>query len=226
MSKYYLFLMHFTIFTALGFTCSCTSLFVAESNPSQTEIFYITQKSGEKKLIGTTPLQLSMIEFKTKIGEDLQPGEFYKLRFEKKGFQTEEYHVPVSRFGTLATKIGITLTETKNDSSAAEQEKQAKTLIDRLFTAQRLAQLKEFERAQIEIDKILQDHPKFTRAMTMRAAIYFAQNNLPESIKWYEEALKIDPQMEDVLKLIAKIKGEKPSSSAPADRLPATKGGP
>jgi len=221
-----LFIYFNILIVVIGTITGCTSFFVAESNPGQTEIFYITQKSGEKKPLGITPLQIPMLDFKTKISEDLQPGEFYKLRFEKKGFQSEEYLIPVSRFGTLTTKITVILKENKNNS--AEEEKQAKSLIDRLFTAQRLAQLKEFERAQIELDKILTDHPQFTRAMTMRAAIYFAQNNIPESVKWYEEALKIEPQMEDILKILAKIKGDKSSTnpSTTTDRLPATKGSP
>jgi len=199
----------------------CASNLTIDSKPPQTEVFYVNQKSGEKKSIGVTPIQMPMLDFKSKIGEDLQPGEFYKLKFEKKGFQTEEYHIPVSRFGTLATKLNVTLPEVKE--SSAQEEEQARTLIDRLFSAQRLAQLKEFERAQIEIDKIIADHPKFSRAMTMRAAIYFAQNNIQESIKWYEEALKIEPHMEDVIKILAKIKNEKQPN---VDRLPANKGGP
>lgn len=197
---------------------SCSSVFVADSTPPQTEIYYLSQKTGEKKLIGATPLQIPMSELKSKLGEELQPGDFFKISFEKKGYRSESYQLPMSRSGTLMTKINVTLTETKNDA----EEKMAKSLIDHLFTAQRLALLKEYERAQIEIDKILAEHPTFTRAITMRAAIYMAQNNTAESIKWYEEALKIDPQMEDVIKIIAKLKGEKP----PNDRLPASKGGP
>ncbi len=195
---------------------SCTTMFLADSSQTQTEVFYINQKTGEKKLIGATPLQISMEDLKSKVGEDVPPGEFFRFRFEKKGFQTETLLVPSSRLGTIATKLSVTMIENKKD----DEEKVAKSLIDRLFTAQRLALLKEFERAQIEIDKIIADHPSFVRALTMRASIYYAQNNIPESIKWYEEALKIDPQMEDVIRMIGKLKGEKPVEK----RLPARSG--
>lgn len=209
-------LFYYLILISAFFCNSCTTLFIANSNAPQSEVFYLNQKTGEKKSLGTTPLQLPMDEFRSKLGEEVLPGEFYKLKFEKKGYQSETYMVPATRYGTLTTKIEVTLIESKKD----EEERIAKTLIDRLFMAQRLALLKEFERAQIELDKIITDHPTFVRALTMRASIYYAQGKPQESLKWYEEALKIDPQMEDVIKIAAKIKGISNSEN----RLPASKG--
>ena len=60
----------------------------------------------------------------------------------------------------------------------------------------------------------------------MRASIYLAQNKIEESLKWYEDALKIDPQMEDVIRIMAKIKETSNSQKTPPEKnLPSIQKG-
>ena len=103
-----------------------------------------------------------------------------------------------------------------------KEERLAKDVLDHLFLAQKLALSAQYERAQIEIDHILTDFPGFPRALSMRASIYFAQKNYTESLRWYEEALKSDPQMEDAVKMAAKVRvlagGRVPASAPPAEK--------
>ena len=82
----------------------------------------------------------------------------------------------------------------------------ATEILDHLYVAQKLAQKKEYERAQIELDKIILTHPEFARALTLRASIYYIQGKYKESVKWYDEALKVDPKMEEAIRMLAKAK--------------------
>lgn len=209
---------------ALGLSGCATSTFSVVTEPLAADVFFRAPGEKEKKPLGKTPLTLPMSELRQTIGSAAS-GEYFPVIIEKPGFVTETYFVPLSGFGTMLTKVDVKLTASDRD----QDEKVARQLIDRLFLAQRFAQTQQFERAQIELDRILADHPRFSRAMTMRGAIYFAQKNYPESLKWYEEALKVDPQLDDAVKMAARIRevsgGRAPAASQQAP-VPAASGSP
>ncbi len=100
---------------------------------------------------------------------------------------------------------GITVDKAKEKEKELEL-RAASDIVNRLFLAQKFAIAKQFERALIEIDKILSQFPTFARALSMKGSIYLAQQNYAESIKWYDEALKSDPQMEDTVRLAARAR--------------------
>jgi tetratricopeptide (TPR) repeat protein len=154
-----------------------------------------------------------MTEFKQIIGPGVPSGQYLPITIEKPGFDSETVAIPASRFGTLITDVNIKL---KAGTKREHEQNTAKMIIDRLFLAQKYALTQQFERAQAELDRILEDFPTFARAMSMRASIYYAQKNFPESLKWYELALKADPQMEDAVKVSAKIRALQSGDRAPA----------
>ncbi len=169
--------------------------------------------SGEKKSLGQTPLEIPMSQIGDLLGPQAE-GEFVTIGIEKNGFITQRLALPGSHFGTLVTSIDVKLKEGDN----AKQAKVAEEVLNRFFLAQKFTLNREFERAQAEIDKILVAAPNFARAYSMRASIYFVQKNLPESLKWYEMALKADPQMDEAVKMIARV------SSMMGRRTPAATG--
>ncbi len=183
------------------FGCSTTS-FVVKSDPVQADVFIQDPKSGDKKPIGKTPLQLPMTEIKKTLGNSVSPGEFFNVIVEKQGFLPQTYAVPATKFGTMIVQYDIKL----KPGSAPKEVRVAKEILDHIFVAQKLALLQQYERAQIELDKVIIPFPNFARALSMRASIYFAQKNYIESLKWYEEAIKNDPELDDAIKMIAKIK--------------------
>ncbi len=178
------------------------SKFVVKSDPPQADVFFIDVGSGEKKSLGKTPLEMPTEELKNTIGGKVSEGEFFVLGIEQAGFLTEKFTIPLSTFGAMVTSLDIKL----NAGDQAKEELVAKEIIDRLFVAQKFALLQQFERAHIELDKIIAVMPTFSRALSMRASIYFAQQNYAESLKWYEEALKADPQMEETVKMVSKVR--------------------
>lgn len=184
------------------FLNACSSNFSVKSDPAQADVFFVNPKTGEKKIIGKTPLLMPNSELKTFTNGTIPPGEFFTVSVEKQGFQNEVFLIPALKFGTTLTALDVKM---KNGVSLKE-EKTAKSIIDHLFLAQKLALTQQYERAHIEVDQILKEFPNFARAMTMRASIYYAQKNFKESLKWYDEALKVDPQMDETVKMAAKVR--------------------
>ncbi len=197
-----------------GFLIACaTPSFVVKSEPLQADVFIQDIKTGDKKLIGKTPLQMPIPEVKKIAGEGLTSGEFFTVSVEKTGFIPQSFNVPATRFGTTLSQLDVKLKE----GTVPKELRLAKEILDHLFIAQKFAVAQQFERAQIELDKILSPFPDFARALSMRASIYYAQKNYPESLKWYEEALKANPEMDEAVKMVAKVKtlqsGRIPASS-------------
>lgn len=204
--------------------CS-TNTFKVVSTPAQSEIFFEDATSGEKKSLGQTPLEIPMSQVDELVGEAATDGEFITLVVEKTGFIPQRLALPSSQFGTMVTSLDVKLKE----GDGPKQVGIAEDILNRFFLAQKLTLNREYERAQAEIDKILAVAPEFARAYSMRGSIYYVQNNMSESAKWYEMALKRDPQMDDAVKMIARISGNgssalgagrMPASAAPATRLP------
>lgn len=205
--------------------CS-TAMFTVTSDPLQADVYFqdpnSTDKAAEKKPLGKTPLTMTNAELKAALGPGISSGQYFPLIVEKSGFTTEVFEVPAARFGTMLTKLDVKLKAVPLEQSSKVQEKSAKAMVDRLFLAQKFALTQQFERAHAELDRLLVDFPDFARALSMRASIYYAQKNLPESLKWYEEALKLDPQMEEAVRMTAKIRNGQPGDAL---RLPAGQSG-
>ncbi len=183
------------------FFSNCSSQMKVKSDPVQADIFVLDSKTGEKKPLGKTPLELPALTVKETAGDSLSSGEYFTLLVEKQGYVSEKLLVPSTHFGTLVTSIDVKLKQ----GNAPKEERLAKDILDRLFLAQNLAQNREYERAQLELDKILTDSPQFARALSMRASIYYIQKNYQDSLKWYQKALDADPQMQEAIRMTAKI---------------------
>jgi tetratricopeptide (TPR) repeat protein len=180
----------------------CASVLAVKSEPLQADVFLQDPVSGNKKVIGKTPIEMSTSEVKALVGEEVMSGEYFTLIVEKQGYVSEKFLIPSTRFGVLVTALDVKMKAGNNP----KEEKLAKDVLNRLFLAQKLAKTREYERAQIELDKILNEFPEFPRALSMRASIYFMQKNYAESQKWYEQAINADPQMEDAVQMLAKVR--------------------
>lgn len=199
----------------------CSSSFIVKSDPLQADVYVRDPKTGDKKPLGKTPLEMKIPDVKAAVGEELLSGEFFTVVVEKSGYQTESYSIPATRFGTLVTMLDVKMKQ----GNVIKEEHMAKDILDHLFLAQRYALAKEFERAQIEVDKVLATFPNFAKAMSMRASIYYVQKNFPESLKWYTEALKVDPQNDNAVEMVAKIQRIQGGERIPASAAPVSAGG-
>lgn len=198
-----------------GLLVGCAHKFKVQSEPIEADVYFVNPKSSEKKLVGKTPLEMPMSEIREKIGDEMVSGEFFTVSVEKAGHVTQSFLLPAAQFGTLVTELNVPLVQ----GTTPKEERFAKSVLDRLFLAQKFALSQQYERSLIELDKILTDFPGFARALSMKASIYFAQKNYSESLKFYEQALVSDPQMEDAVKMVAKVKaiqsGRDPAATRP-----------
>lgn len=193
------------ILTLIQFGSGCSATFKVKSDPISADVSIQDPKTGEKKLLGKTPIELSTGAVKSAVGDNLLSGEYFTVIVEKTGFLAEKLMVPSSRFGVMVLQLDVKL----KSGRSLKEESMAKDILNHLFLAQKFARSKEYERAQMELDKILNTTPDFARALAMRGSIFFLQKNYPESLKWYEQAISEDPQMEDAVKMATKIRGMK-----------------
>lgn len=206
----------FLVFLAASAMMACASTFKVVSDPPDAEVFVTSEGSAaEKKSLGKTPLEMPKEELAKNLPENAASGGFFTLVITKQGFKEQRFSLPASSsFGTTLTQLDVKLISGQDEIEI----KAAEEAINKLFLAQRLALTQQFERAIIEVDQILTRYPKFARALSMKGSIFFAQKKFDESLKWYDEALKADPQMEETVKLAAKAReamsgGRKPAAT-------------
>jgi tetratricopeptide (TPR) repeat protein len=202
---------HCNILFTFIFLTGCSSTFKVVSDPIEADVLVGTKKS-ELKLVGKTPLDLTTNELIEKIGEN--ENDFFIIEVKKEGFETEHFSFPKLQSGVLLSELNVKL---KKDEGKESQLKTAQDIVNQLFLAQKFALSGQFERAMIQLDKILEEYPDFSRAASMKGSIHLAQKNYQESLKWYEKAIELDPKMEETVKLAAKVReligGRQPAGS-------------
>lgn len=195
------FMRTFSYFVMVFVFVGCaTSKIVIKSEPSESEVYVRAVGSEEKKTIGKTPLTTSYSEIREATKIDPASGEFFELVIEKDDFQAQRLLIPAARMGHVET---IVLAKLKSSES---EGKTVHRLLQHLFNAQKLANDREYERAQLELDKAFAIDAKFARGMSLRGSILFIQQKYEDSLKWFQKALDTDPQFEDAVKMISQIK--------------------
>lgn len=192
----------FSIVTVLLSGCA-TNTFTVQSTPEKADVFLVNPETGERQNIGKTPLVKKGPEIVEVLGEGTQPGRFLSIEIEKEGFQTKKLFVPSTASGNLGTEIKVTL---KSDEKKKIELKSAQEILTQLYLAQRFARKKEFERALIAVDKLLDKYPEFDRGLSMKATIYYAKGEFKESLKWYEKAIEINPEIDTAVQMAAKVR--------------------
>jgi tetratricopeptide (TPR) repeat protein len=209
------------VFFVLFLSGCASSKLIVKSDPLTADVFILDGKNSERKPLGKTPLEMPIEDLMKNISSETTAGEFYTIVIEKPGFETQTLSFPTAKFTTRVTAVEVKLKE----GQTQKEIRFAKEIIDHLFLAQRFANSGQFERAHIELDKILTPVPTFARALSMRASVYFAQKNYNDSLKWYEEALKNEPDMEEAVKMSAKVRtllGRSPASTSATTTSPTT----
>ncbi len=184
------------------FGCSGPQLKI-QSDPSNAQVFAAQQSSKERKLIGTTPLEISFKDLYEKTGGASQAsGDYLALTFEANNLEPEQIMLPPVTYGTSTMNLRVALGPKK-------EVKGAGAILQRLHNTQKFAQAGQLERAQIEVDKALEIDPQFVRSLSMKGSLYYLQKDYTEALKWFEKALAVDSSFEQALKMITRIKEEK-----------------
>jgi tetratricopeptide (TPR) repeat protein len=217
----------FFILSALSlFGCS-TAVVVVKSDPSDAEVSTREPRSGARKTLGKTPLRLdSETLFNLPSSLSCSDGTFAEFIINKDGYEPAHYFIPTEALARKEVDLDVKL------FPGSQEDGVARNLLEALFSAQRFAELGEFEHAHAEVDKALALSPGFPRAFTMRGSIFYLQKKYNESLKAYEQALVLDPKMEEAMRMIAQIRninrqqGGQPApvaAPAPSEATPAPK---
>ncbi len=190
----------FVVYTFIIQLGACSSKLIMKSEPSDVRVSIAVAGSSEYKVVGKTPLELKDTQLTEILKIDPAAGVYYEAILEKDGFDKERILVPAARFMPMETVIDVKMKQGQQEMRLASQ------IVQYLLNAQRFATNKEYERAQIEVDKVFAIDPKFTRAMTMRASIFFIQEKYEESLNWYEKAFALDDRLEDAVLMISELK--------------------
>lgn len=208
-----------SLILALQLLSSCGSTpFKVVSEPDQAQVFIVSGEPREEKPIGLTPLLKTDKDLEEYLKGQNFPGGLVNLVVKKDGYKTKDIWVPINAGGNLGTQLVLKLDET---TSREDEMKTAQELLERLFLSQQFAKTSQLERALIEIDKILEVFPKFDRALSMKAAIHYAKGEFEESLKWYESALAVNPELKTAIDMAGKVRETLRLPTRIPDRLPA-----
>lgn len=178
----------------------CTAKYVVRSNPLGADVYYRPPASERKIKLGSTPLELTEDTIVQVTGLSRNSTDYFELVFEKQGFRSERLMVPGARFGSMETTISVGMVESANEGAVARD------LLQFVMNAQKFANAGDFQRAHIEVDRALALDQRFARAASMKGAVYFMEKNYRESLNWYEKALSLDSQQQDVVKMVAHLR--------------------
>jgi hypothetical protein len=56
---------------------------------------------------------------------------------------------------------------------------------------------------------------KLAQAMSMKAGVYYLQNNFVEAETWYKKALEAEPSFSEAIQMLEKLKNKKGGGSQP-----------
>ena len=193
---------------------ACSTSFKVTSNPEKASIYFYKGDQQEKVRLGETPFEKSDEELSKEFGEFGKPGELVKVSVEKENYVSQSFWLPVSNSGVVSSEVMLKLIEDKKQTVEISSAEKA---LDQLFLAQRFALTNEFERALIEIDKVLNNFPRLARALSMKASIYYAKGDFKESLNWYEKAIEANPQLREAVEMSALVRKKLrlPAASSP-----------
>lgn len=202
----------------VAFTGCGTTSFKVVTEPEKAEVFIVNNKTKQQKSLGETPLIKTDKELQEHLKGQDSPGGLVNIVIKKDGFEERDVWVPINAGGNLGSQLVLKLDPT---TSRVDEMKTAEDLLKKLFLAQQFARTSQLERALIEIDKILEVFPLFDRALSMKAAIYYAKGEFKESLQWYENALAVNPELKTAIDMAGNIRETLKLPARMPVRLPA-----
>ncbi len=192
------------VLAAIQFLTSCGTVpFKVITEPEVADVYIVNPETKEEKNLGQTPLLKTDKDLSEHLKGQNYPGGLVNIIIRKDGFKAKDIWVPINAGGQLGTQLVLKLDPT---TSSSDELKTAQDLLQKLFLSQQFAKSAQLERALIEIDKILEVFPKFDRALSMKAAIHYAKGEFEESLKWYENALAVNPELKTAIDMAGKVR--------------------
>lgn len=186
----------------------CSSKLVIRSEPSEAIVHFVVPDTNERKPIGVTPLEISSSQISDFTRYAPTQGAFLEFVVEKEGYQAQSMLVPYSRMFTRVTEVQIRL---------LVKEKLGKVyhnLVQHLVNAQSLIHRLELSRAEMEIQRALKIDADFVFTRLLLGNVYFLKGEYARSLREYERVLELEPNNQEALKLISRVRKLSPRTPA------------
>lgn len=194
-------------YIAFLFICACASKLTLQSEPSDAEVSIAVAGKAEKAKAGKTPVELTENQLQQMLQVTPDKAALLEITIEKKDFETRTILFPSNRWGELSKTIKIQLTPRTEASDIV------RVMLRHLFNGKKFAESRQYDQAQMELDKALALDSKSAQAMTMKAGVFYLQNNFGEAEVWYKKALAAEPSFSEAIQMLEKLKIKKGGGS-------------
>lgn len=185
------------------FSCACASKLTLQSDPPDAEVSISVAGKADKAKAGKTPVELTEGQLQQMLQVAPDKAALLEITLEKKDFETRTILFPSNRWGELSKTVKIQLTPRTEASDTV------RVMLRHLFNGKKFAESRQYDQAHLELDKALALDSKLAQAMSMKAGVYYLQNNLAESEAWYKKALEVEPSFSEAVQMLEKIKTKK-----------------
>jgi tetratricopeptide (TPR) repeat protein len=185
------------------FTCACASKLTLQSEPSDADVSISVAGKTDKAKAGKTPIELTENQLQQMLQVTPEKAALLEITIEKKDFETRTILFPSNRWGELSKTIKIQLTPRTEASDTV------RVMLRHLFNGKKFAESRQYDQAQMELDKALAMDSKLAQAMSMKAGVFYLQNNFNEAEVWYKKALEVEPSFSEAIQMLEKLKNKK-----------------
>lgn len=184
---------------ALFFAASCASpsLVGINSYPENSQV-YVKTKEGEVKEIGKTPLSLSRSEIFS-YGSGISA-----LEFRKDGYETEKI-VLADNGRTDSYDVSVKLSE-KRLETKEDNNKALEILAKGLAKSLHLTMKKDYDKAQIVLESLIQNYPSVSVCHDLLGNIFFLKHENNLALQSYEKSLMIYPDNIETKQMVQRLK--------------------
>lgn len=147
-------------------------------------------------------MELTETQIAEKLKLTAESSQWIEFTFEKKDHEKKTVFLPSNRFGELTRIFKIKLKPMDDPSTTVVK------MMRHFFNAKKFAETRQFERAHAEIDKVLALDSQIPQAYSMKAGVYFLQQNMDQATTFYTKALEIDPSFDEAIKMLDRIKSK------------------
>ena len=184
----------------LSLTSACSHVLRVQSNPEGVDIYAISPKSEEQKLIGKTPLETNLNKLSQFVHVLPSSREYITIVAETKDYDSKQLMIPIGIMGSSDTTVRVKLepSKPKTDNS--------KLVVQYLLNAQDLVNKGDFDRADLEVERAIQLEGLNPWSYTMRGHILIMKKDYKKALAAYEKSMEIDPTNQMLLRKIVDVR--------------------
>lgn len=178
-------------------SCASPSLVGMKSYPENSQV-YVKTKEGEVKEIGKTPFSLSRSEIFS-YGSGISA-----LEFRKDGYETEKI-VLADNGRTDSYDVSVKLSE-KRKETKEDNNKALEILAKGLAKSLHLTMKKDYEKAQIVLENLIQNYPSVSVCHDLLGNVFFLKHENNLALQSYEKSLLINPDNIETKQMVQRLK--------------------